>query len=165
MVWGGHGTIEHSTHTANAPHRSPAIRAARGTAQFGLRGLIWFMVACSVYFAQLAFVLKAGGVEESLTLPNMATVAIGWLLLAIYYLRIHFRLALIVHCAGLGTNLLIVVLMSPLWLFASDSILLRALDIVRILLIGGLVGSLTSLPTTMVLMIARASRRNRPEFT
>ena len=70
-------------------------------AQFGLRGLIWFMVACSVYFAQLAFVLKAGGVEESLTLPNMATVAIGWLLLAIYYLRIHFRLALIVHCAGL----------------------------------------------------------------
>ena len=55
--------------------------------------------------------------------------------------------------------------MSPLWLFASDSILLRALDIVRILLIGGLVGSLTSLPTTMVLMIARASRHNRPEFT
>ena len=87
-------------------------------AQFGLRGLLWFMVACSAYFAQLAIRARVLDSRDGLPLlSSVSTVAVGWLLLAAFYVRIRFRRALVIHCFVPG--LILVCALSTRWLQSS----------------------------------------------
>ena len=80
--------------TANGPRPTPQPVPA----QFGLRGLLWFMLACSAYFAQLAVVLHAEQLHTGRSGSGVLALLVGWLLLGAFYVRIRFRRALVIHC-------------------------------------------------------------------
>ena len=65
--------------------------------QFSLRGLLWFMVACSAYFSNFVFVQEALRMPQSLGWSGAVSVIILWLLVGAFYLRNRLTAAMVFH--------------------------------------------------------------------
>lgn len=118
-------------------------------AQFSLGSLLWFMVALSAYFAQLAVVVRDTG---SFDAPDNIAVTVVWFVLAVFYLRGRFYHAMVIHCAGLGIILIFAA-------FAGAT----ATEFTVILLAGCLIGNLVSLPCFVLMLIIWACGHGRPK--
>ena len=66
--------------------------------QFSLRGLLWFVVACSAYFSNVVLFRQGYGEPPSLDWRGALSVIVVWLLLGVFYRKNRLRGAMLVHC-------------------------------------------------------------------
>ena len=114
---------------------------------------------CSAYFAQVAIRAQVLDSRDGLPLlSSVPTVAVGWLLLAAFYVRVRFRRALVIHCFVPGLILvcalvdaLVAVVEMLFSLPLPDS--REAEDFVRFLALVCFLSSMFSLPSFALMMI------------
>jgi hypothetical protein len=126
--------------------------------QFGLGGLLWFVVACGAYVSQFQLELftssPLGGGWERVGWRAVSTVMVPWLLLAVFYVWIGLRPAFTVHCAG---PVLTAIIMTLLLLISQPGGFrdpIRALGMAPVF--GCLVSSTVSFPASILMMLVRA---------
>lgn len=159
------GGLPEDDSSGDAP-KGPANNSqhARGRAappQFALRDLLWFVVACSAYFAQFRSDLFTGAPLgdgwERVGWHGILRVMVPWLLLAVFYVRTRLHPALAIHCAG------------PVLAFAIALLVLsdpeQSRNAARTLALGPVFGCListtVSFPASTLMILARACGRRR----
>jgi hypothetical protein len=151
-------SVPTSTVLSPQPQHTPA------PVQFSLRSMLWFMVACSAYFAQLAAGVEYNTHWETADRPGGITgltIVVAWLVLAVFYLQIRLRRILLIH----GFALFCIVPFIIFFLFMAPDLFFREFDVLLEALLAGLfAGSFFSLPSSLVMMIVWALGRNRPEL-
>jgi hypothetical protein len=136
--------------TPSGRHRS-WFALPSGPVQFGLQSMLWFMLVCSAYFAQLGAVWHSEATAPRLISVEGSAIVLAWLVLAVFYLRIRFRQALIVHCSGLA-------ILGILVLFVGAD---EPGTMTILILVGCFMGSLVSLPVVILMMLVWAVGRER----
>jgi uncharacterized membrane protein len=114
-------------------------------AQFGLGGMLWFVVACSAYCSQLAACPQLFTQWRS-----VLAIFVAWLILGAFLLTKGVRGMIVAHCAAPVLVLavcLLGVLITPHLVLADFGAFLRALAVVC------LVSSLVSFPASVVRLV------------
>jgi hypothetical protein len=77
------------------------------SAQFSLRGLMWFTLVCSAYCSLFAVFRDVAVEDHEPTEMSILTVFFAWLVLFIFYLAKGVRGMIVAHCIGPVVALLI----------------------------------------------------------
>ena len=132
--------------------------------QFSLRGLLWFVVACSAYLSQFQPDLftssPLGDGWEQVGWHGVSTVMVPWLLLAAFYVRTRLHPAFAVHCAGPVLALTITML---LVISEPDEFRNPGKNLGMAPVSGCFVSTTISFPVSVLMMVVSVFSRNRTE--
>ena len=130
--------------------------------QFSLRGLLWFVVACSAYFSQFRSDLftssPLGDGWERVGWHGVSRVMVPWLLVAAFYVRTRLRAAFAVHCTGpvLAFTITMLLLITEPDRFRNGSMTLGMGPV-----FGCLVSTTISFPVSVLMMVIPAISPDR----
>ena len=128
--------------------------------QFSLWGLMWFMLAASVYFSQIPlFPMPLW--DWDFNAYTVVTVLVAWFVLGAFYLRCRLKGAVVVHCFALGLVLLFllmpVFLVGPIGILSHLDEILSELDEIGEVLIRSLyAGNVCSFPAAVLMLLVVA---------
>ncbi len=124
-------------------------------AQFGLRGMLWFVAACSAYCSQLAALPHVAALphlvdDVELAWRSVATFFVAWLVLGAFLLTKGVQGMIVAHCTAPALALVLAVPM----------VINRPSAFVQALAIACFVSSLVSFPASVLRMVVVAIRRH-----
>jgi hypothetical protein len=140
--------------------------------QFTLRGMLWFVVAWSAYFAQFAAIresqMAASDWEgfswhlffrEDVSCRFLITIIVSWILVGAFYLRMADRKMIVAHCAGplMATPFMIGALLSPALLGFSEMLF----HAIQVFAFSGFASTTAGLPAIVVIMVKDTFQRRR----
>ena len=154
------GTVAASPLVGRA-NRLHYMHKQEARSQFGLRGMLWFVVACSAYFSQLTAFPRLWSDDVS-NWRNISAILVAWLVLGAFLLTKVVRGMIVAHCSAPG-----LVLFITLFFALPDSLrrpgglsaILTGLgDFAKVFAVACSVSSLVSFPASVARMVFAAIR-------
>ena len=143
----------HVQDRGNRPRR-PEGPEAGAAAQFGLRGLLWFVVACSAYCSQFAILREVDSGARPPGWSYILAIILAWLVLAAFHLTKGVRGMMVAHATGPTIMLLVMAVSSA----GHDSMDPKVL--VGMIAMGCFVSSLLSFPASVARTTVVALRKH-----